>query len=167
MDMSARFLDTCASVCTPVAIATSIWSGRPHGTTVSAFMSLSLTPPLVALALDRRSALLRTLRRAGRVGINVLTADQERLARVFARTDVDRFAGVAWTEDHALPRLAGQGGWIACEVVDLVRGGDHLIVVGHVLHAVPASAPPLVYHERAFGTAVPGPALTPFVPVSP
>ncbi|TQS19102.1 flavin reductase family protein [Microbispora sp. KK1-11] len=167
MDTSARFLDTCASVCAPVAIATSMWSDRPHGTTVSAFMSLSLTPPLVALALDQRSALLRTLRRSGRVGINILTADQERLARVFARTDVDRFTGVAWTEDNALPRLVGQGGWIACQVVDIVQGGDHLVVVGHVLHAVPASVSPLVYHNRTFGTAIPLPTLNPFVSAFP
>jgi len=40
------------SVCTPVSVVTSYDSTRPHGTTVSAFCSLSLTPPMVLVALD-------------------------------------------------------------------------------------------------------------------
>ena len=34
---------------------------RPHGTTVSAFMSLSMEPPMVTIALDQNSELLGDL----------------------------------------------------------------------------------------------------------
>jgi flavin reductase (DIM6/NTAB) family NADH-FMN oxidoreductase RutF len=39
-----NFLDVMAHVCTPVTVVTTIADGVPHGTTVSAFMSLSLRP---------------------------------------------------------------------------------------------------------------------------
>ena len=44
-----------AAVCTPVTVVTTADEDGPHGATVSAFASLSLRPPLVTVALDRRS----------------------------------------------------------------------------------------------------------------
>jgi flavin reductase (DIM6/NTAB) family NADH-FMN oxidoreductase RutF len=48
-----------ADVCTPVAVVTTLRGDRPHGTTVSAFASLSMSPPMVLVSLDLRSDLLR------------------------------------------------------------------------------------------------------------
>ncbi|WP_461069861.1 flavin reductase [Streptomyces pseudoechinosporeus] len=45
---------------------------RPHGTTVSAFASLSMTPPMVLVSLGERSQLLTIIRRTGRFGLNIL-----------------------------------------------------------------------------------------------
>jgi flavin reductase (DIM6/NTAB) family NADH-FMN oxidoreductase RutF len=59
------FRSALASVCTPVAVVTSRYGGRAHGTTVSAFCSLSLEPPLVVVSLDRSSELLAMVVRAG------------------------------------------------------------------------------------------------------
>jgi flavin reductase (DIM6/NTAB) family NADH-FMN oxidoreductase RutF len=50
-----NFLDVMAQVCTPVTVVTTIADGVPHGMTVSAFMSLSLRPPVIAGALDLTS----------------------------------------------------------------------------------------------------------------
>ena len=47
-----------------------------HATTVSAFSSLSVDPPMVMLALDRRSSLLTLLREGTRFTRNVLSHDQ-------------------------------------------------------------------------------------------
>lgn len=148
----ADLRDVMAGVCAPVAIATTSTSGRPHGTTVSTFTWLSLTPPLVTIALHQKSDLLRLLRRTRRVGINLLSVHQEQLARDFAHDGVDRFSTAVWAEDHGLPMLHGSIGWVVCDSVRLVRGGDHDLVVGQVVHARHMHGPPLVYHERRFGT---------------
>lgn len=44
---ATQLKDVMAGVCTPVAVVTAMDGARPHGTTVSAFASLSMTPPMV------------------------------------------------------------------------------------------------------------------------
>lgn len=160
----SRFKDVMAGVGGPVTIVTAFDEGAPHGTTVTAFASLSLDPPMVTVALSENSALLPKIVRSGRFGVNVLTASQQGLAARFARPGVDRFAGANWRTDDGLPRLAGCLGWIACDVTQAVRGGDHYLVLGAVKDAQ-RSGPdaPLIYADRAFGTLLPCPETIPAV----
>jgi flavin reductase (DIM6/NTAB) family NADH-FMN oxidoreductase RutF len=146
------FRETMASVCTPVTVVTTCEDGHPHGTTVSAFASLSIDPPLVSIALDGASDLLALARRSGRVGVNVLAHDQHDLALRFARKGDDKFAGLDWHEEEGLPRLPGTVGWLGCRVEEVVVGGDHEIVIAAVESVAPGESAPLVYHRRRFGT---------------
>jgi flavin reductase (DIM6/NTAB) family NADH-FMN oxidoreductase RutF len=141
-----------ASVCTPVSVVTALDRDRPHGTTVSAFASLSLDPPMVLVALDRRSDVLALVRRTGRFGVNVLASSHVELALAFARKGAAKFTGVPWVVEHGVPRIPDAGGFLACRVDRLVDGGDHLVVLADVLNAETVAAPPLTYHARTFGT---------------
>jgi flavin reductase (DIM6/NTAB) family NADH-FMN oxidoreductase RutF len=152
LPLADAFREVMAGVATPVSVVTTVAGGAPHGTTVSAFASLSLRPPMVLLALDRRSDLLARLGPGSAFGVNVLGADQARLADVCARKGPGEFAGVAWQLDTGAPRLAGSPGWLACTVAQLIEGGDHVVVLGDVRRAASAAGPPLTYHLRAFGT---------------
>jgi flavin reductase (DIM6/NTAB) family NADH-FMN oxidoreductase RutF len=146
------FRDVMAEVCTPVAVVTTAVDGAPHGTTVGAFMSLSLSPPMVVVALDRTSDLLAKVRLTRRFGINVLAVSQDRLAKQFAGKGRDRFAGVTWSVADGLPRLADAIGWLACQAMAFLDGGDHILIPAHVQTAKATPAPPLAYHRRAYGT---------------
>jgi len=66
--------------------------GRTHGTTVSAFCSLSAEPPLVLVALDKRSDLLALLRASRRFAVNVLAAGQEEIGVLCATKAEDSTA---------------------------------------------------------------------------
>jgi flavin reductase (DIM6/NTAB) family NADH-FMN oxidoreductase RutF len=145
------FRDAMARVCTPVSVVTT-FDGQPHGSTVSAFSSLSLDPELILIALDRASDLLTKVVRTRRLGLNVLNADQVDLAKRFARKGLDDFAGVAWRSEHDVPRLMDATAWLACAVDDIFEGGDHRIVVGRVRAVRVRDAEPLTYHARTFGT---------------
>jgi flavin reductase (DIM6/NTAB) family NADH-FMN oxidoreductase RutF len=152
-----------ATVCSPVTIVTTTSAtsaGRvPFGTTVSAFASLSLRPPMVTVALDRDSRLLGPVLAAETFGVNVLGQGQEETATLFARRGTDRFAssGLRWRYDHDLPRLDGAPGWLVCDLARAVEGGDHVLLLGAVRAAQAQTAqaqtvPPLVYGHRAYGT---------------
>ncbi|MDT0612269.1 flavin reductase family protein [Streptomyces lancefieldiae] len=151
------FRDVMAAVASPVAVVIALDGGRPHGTTVSAFASLSLTPPMVLVSLDERSCLLAVVRRSGRFGVNVLGAHQADPASVFARSGPDKFDGIEWSPSGELPRLPGAAAWIAAEVDDCVDAGDHTVLLAHVTAAEPGegSLRPLTYHRRSFGTRTP------------
>jgi flavin reductase (DIM6/NTAB) family NADH-FMN oxidoreductase RutF len=145
------FRSTMANVCSPVAVVTALDGTRAHGTTVSAFISLSMEPPMVAVALDGSSELLGFVRRARRFGLNVLSCDQASLARRFASKGRDKAEGTVWSIDHGSPRIAGVSGWLACGVSDVVAGGDHWIVLGSVVAAEAGDAAPMTYHASTFG----------------
>jgi flavin reductase (DIM6/NTAB) family NADH-FMN oxidoreductase RutF len=151
--LADRFREVMAGVATPVSVVTSMADGLPHGTTVSAFASLSMTPPMVLVSLDRGSDLLALVRESGRFGVNVLGATQSALALAFARKGgTGKFSGVRWDVDHGLPRLPGAPGWLACDVSALVEGGDHVVALGTVVAAETLDGRPLTYHGRVFGT---------------
>lgn len=151
-NLQDRFREVMGGVATPVSVVTTLSDGRPHGTTVSAFASLSMTPPMVLVSLDRRSDLLTLVRRSGRFGLNVLGAHQTALALAFAKKGADKFADVIWGEEDGVPRLSGALGWLSCDVADLVEGGDHVVVFGAVRAAQATEGRPLTYHSRVFGT---------------
>jgi flavin reductase (DIM6/NTAB) family NADH-FMN oxidoreductase RutF len=153
------FRDVMAEVCTPVTVVTTAVDGQPHGTTVSAFMSLSLRPPMVVVALDRGSDLLAKVRLTRRLGVNVLGVSHHVLAVQFAGKGEGKFSGVAWSAADGLPRLDDAIGWLACRVEGFLDGGDHVLLTARVEDALAAPAPPLTYHRRVFGThaGFPGP----------
>jgi flavin reductase (DIM6/NTAB) family NADH-FMN oxidoreductase RutF len=147
-----RFRGVMSTVCSPVTVITAAGQDRPHGTTVSAFTSLSLDPPMVLVSLGKTSELLSFVRATGRFGVNVMGREQSAVAMAFATKGDQKFQGVRWTSVWGVPRLDGAPGWLACAVASLVSAGDHVIVLGNVLDADARWGDPLTYHSRAFGT---------------
>ncbi|MGC2652173.1 MAG: flavin reductase family protein [Mycobacterium sp.] len=147
-----RALELMAGVCAPVTIVTAADADGPHGATVSSFAGLSLEPPLITVAFERRSSLLQRILKADRFGVNLLGHGQDELAIRFAGRGTDRFAGTSWHYDGGLPRIDGAAGWAACDLHDAVEGGDHLLLLGLVTRTQHVPLPPLVYAHRTFGT---------------
>jgi len=147
-----EFRNLMAGVCAPVTVVTTTHDNVPYGSTVSAFASLSLTPPMISVALDRGSSLLARVLQTVRFGINVLAKSQEETARLFATRNVDRFGQSSWVLDHGMPRLTSVASWLVCDLAQAVEGGDHMLLLGVVTDAEKTSASPLIYSERIFGT---------------
>jgi flavin reductase (DIM6/NTAB) family NADH-FMN oxidoreductase RutF len=135
-----------------VVVATTHDDRGPHGTTVSAFTSLSIDPPMVLVALDVRSSLLDRLEVGSPLGVNVLAAHQDQVALRFATKGRDRFADVGWSVDQGAPALDDRHAWIVGRVARLVEGGDHVVVLVDVVHAEAGAQAPLTYWRRTFGT---------------
>jgi flavin reductase (DIM6/NTAB) family NADH-FMN oxidoreductase RutF/3,4-dihydroxy-2-butanone 4-phosphate synthase len=144
------FREVLGSVCTPVSVVTTLHEGTAHATTVSAFCSLSIEPPLVLVALANDSDLLRLIRVSRVFGINVLADQQYSVAQHLARKGPDKLAKVEWVEDGGLPRLLGSAGWLACRLDQVMPGGDHAIVTGLIVAADQEPREPLLYRQRRF-----------------
>jgi flavin reductase (DIM6/NTAB) family NADH-FMN oxidoreductase RutF len=137
---------------TGVTVVTAIGPNGPSGATANAVTSLSLDPPMMLACLDRGSRTLTSVREQGRFGVNALAAGQEELARRFAGKgeEAEKWAGVEWSESDQLPRLPGALLWVACELRDLIDGGDHLILTGNVLAVGSQEGNPLLFHRGAY-----------------
>jgi 3-hydroxy-9,10-secoandrosta-1,3,5(10)-triene-9,17-dione monooxygenase reductase component len=120
---------------------------------VSAFMSVSLDPPLVAFGAGRSSLTWRRMRRSARLGINVLDSGV-RDVRERARPGADRLAGLEVHVDYdGVPRIAGAVAFLLAEVVDERAAGDHVLVTCEVLDvACDDARRPLVFFGGAFGS---------------
>lgn len=125
--------------------------GRPCGLTASAFTSVSLDPPLVLVCVDHAATAHPAVDAHGWFAVNVLGKSQEHLARRFAVSGSDKFAGVAFREGRAgLPILEDVVASLECRVVQRYAGGDHTIFVGQVEGVSVAGGPPLVYFHGGY-----------------
>jgi flavin reductase (DIM6/NTAB) family NADH-FMN oxidoreductase RutF len=138
--------DVLGQFATGVTVVTSVVDGRPHGTTVNSFTAVSLNPPLVMVALDRRSTTCRNLDGAP-FAVNVLSRRQDVLARHFAGRPVT--TPVEWVAGE-VPRLAGTLAYLVCEPWRTYDGGDHLLFIGRVTEFAHAGGDPLVFYRGAF-----------------
>jgi flavin reductase (DIM6/NTAB) family NADH-FMN oxidoreductase RutF len=147
-----QFRDALAVYPTGVTVITALGPNGPSGATANAVTSLSLDPPMMLACLDRTSRTLTSVRAAGRFGVNALAAGQEALARQFAgkHPEPAKWEGIEWSESEGSPRLGGALMWVACELRDLIDGGDHLILTGTVLEADSRDARPLIFHRAAY-----------------
>ncbi|MGW5385310.1 flavin reductase family protein [Nocardia sp. NPDC003963] len=147
------FREVLAHFCSGVVVITARdESALPVGMTVGSFTSISLDPPLVGFYAGRTSTTLPHIAGHGRFCVNVLADDQDRIARGFAASGTDKFAGISWTPgDSGVPRIAGAHAWIECSITMRRPIGDHDLVVGAVeALAVTESSDPLVFHRSIF-----------------
>jgi 3-hydroxy-9,10-secoandrosta-1,3,5(10)-triene-9,17-dione monooxygenase reductase component len=132
---------------TAVTVVTALTADGPAGLSANAVTSLSLDPPLMLACLDRGSRTLRAVEESGRFGINVLGARAEELVHGFARKVPvpAKWEGVDWEAEDGVPRLAGAIAFVACELRDVLSGGDHVIVTGEVRHVAEREGDPLLF----------------------
>jgi len=151
----ADYKDALRHLAGGVSIVTTRRGGERHGMTVSAFVSVSAEPPMVAVVIDRRHSINRLLANdPACFAVSILGADQQALADRFASVrDQDRFLVGRWQEAlTGAPVLADALAWLDCTVAGRQRAGSHTIFLGAVrgCGVARADAPPLVYWNRAY-----------------
>ncbi|MEV4380957.1 flavin reductase family protein [Streptosporangium sp. NPDC049644] len=140
-----------ACFATGVVVVTASGTDGPVGMAVNSFVSVSLDPPLVLFCAAHTSTTWPAIQAAGHFCANVLSADQEELARQFARRG-DRFAGVPHTSGTTgAPVLGDVHAHVECTIVDTYEAGDHTLVLGRVLElAADDEAAPLLFYRSAY-----------------
>jgi flavin reductase (DIM6/NTAB) family NADH-FMN oxidoreductase RutF len=135
-----------------LVLVTGLHDGQPAGLTCQSFFSLSLDPPLVAVAPGRASTSWPGVSSTGNICVNVLASDQEALARTFAKSGAEKFAGVGWSPAaNGAPRLSGALAWIDCTIQESREAGDHYLVVAQVEELETGSGQPLLFYRGGFG----------------
>ena len=132
-------------------------AGKPIGVTANSFNSVSLSPPLVLWSLARLAGSMPTFERGSHYAVNILAADQHRLAERFSGKSMNRFAGVAFREGAGgAPVLEGSAAVFECFNRSQYEEGDHVIFVGEVEHCSRREgATPLIFHGGRYFTELP------------
>ena len=161
MDPSAApelFREAMAGLVSGVAVVTARRDdGTPCGLVATSVSSFSANPPSVLVSVDHSSRCHRALADGDTFGVHVLTRDQEHLAHVFAGRGDDKFAGVEWTWDEGVARIAGALSYLRCRRSALFELYDHSLLVGDVTGGTVDAGEPLVYVRRSFASRVVSP----------
>lgn len=144
----ASFRAAIGMLPTGVTIVTATGPDGPAGATANAVSSLSIEPTLMLACLDRGSRTLLAVQAANAFGVSVLQAGQAEIARRFA-TKVpvaDKWQGIDWSERGGVPAIDDALVFVACELRDVIAGGDHVIVTGEVRELDAGAGSPLLFH---------------------
>ena len=139
---------------TGVTVISSAHNGALHGMTVNSFTSVSLSPPMV-LYCSTLGATYECVVAHRHFVVNILSAEQLELARVFAGqtgvADSERFGGVQYSLNQAgCPVLDGCLAHLECKVKQVIRAGDHEIILAEVEAIREAEGPPLLFFRGKF-----------------
>lgn len=150
----AHFRQVLGHFSTGVVVVTACDERGPAGMSAQSVVSLSLDPPLVLFCPAKSSTTWPRIRSSGEFALNILATDQEHLAKAFARSGGDKFAGVPWEPGHrGSPLLAGVLAHVECSLEQVYDGGDHDIVVGRVHDLdVRRDAAPLLFYRGSYAT---------------
>jgi flavin reductase ActVB len=147
----SSFRDALSRFASGVVVVTAHAPEGPIGFTASAFSSVSLEPALVMVCVGKKASTYAGIVGAPLFGVSVLQARHEWIAEQFARSGVDRFAGVPLSPEASVPIVQGALAQLECSRYARHDAGDHTILVGKVLDARTASGRPLVHFARTFG----------------
>lgn len=111
-------------------------TGGPRGFTCNAVCSVSVTPPLLLISVDKRSQTLSALESAQAFMVDFLSASGQEASRVFANKGQNKFANV-----RRRPSEIAEGAPILsdvtlacaeCRVVQTIEAGDHWLFIAQV-----------------------------------
>lgn len=124
-----------------------------HGITVSAFSSVSLSPPLVAVIIEKTAGSHHAFMDSGIFAVNILSSEQAGLSDHFAFTHHNKFEGVEYSiNEDGLPWLDESLVNMSCRLRHSFDGGDHTIFVGEVIASRTSDRGSLVYFRGGYHT---------------
>lgn len=144
-----QFKDAMGRFATGVTVVTVGTPGGPRGLTVNAFLSLSLDPPLVGVAIAHRARTYDLLRDATSFGVSILSDHQQAHSNLFAGAASD--AEPEFEELDGVPMLKEAVAQVACEMHARHVVGDHDLFVGRVAALQVNGGTPLLYHRGRYG----------------
>lgn len=146
-----RFKAAMSRFATGVAIVTALEGSDPVGFTCQSLISLSLDPPLVALAPAKTSTSWPRIAKGGTFCVNLLSQDQLELCYRFAKSGAQKYKAVDWVPGRlGDPTLPGALASLECRLEITHDAGDHEIVIGRVVEIELNDGEPLVYYRRSF-----------------
>jgi flavin reductase (DIM6/NTAB) family NADH-FMN oxidoreductase RutF len=145
------FRDAVGEFATGVAVVVVADGDRTAGMTLNSFASVSLDPLLVLIALGHGSRTLSLVAHTGRFSISILHRAQRDVAIDFAAPGAPFPAQHTATTRDGFVVIAGAASTHHCTVRDVIRAGDHDLVLGQVIGITHMGGEPLVFHRGKFG----------------
>ncbi|MEN2766324.1 flavin reductase family protein [Ornithinibacillus xuwenensis] len=139
------YRDALGRFATGVTVVTTEYNHHIMAMTVNAFMSVSLSPKLIAISIDQKARMYHPLQQTGQFGISILTEDQELHSRHFAKQLKDEQL-ISFKMLKGVPILEDSLASLACRVTEKVKAGDHLLFIAEVSDFNVSNGEPIIFY---------------------
>ncbi len=143
------FRNACGKFATGITVVTVEVDGEIHGMTANAFMSVSLTPPLVVVSVDKKAHMHSLIPQSQRYAISVLAHDQEIQSNHFAGQKREDFAP-EFEQRHGQPVIANAIAYFVTTLYSTHEAGDHTLYIGQVEYFESTQADPVLYYAGKY-----------------
>jgi flavin reductase (DIM6/NTAB) family NADH-FMN oxidoreductase RutF len=143
-----QFRNAMGNFATGVTVITTEVNGIAHGMTANAFISVSLNPKLVLVAIDKKAKMLGFIQQGQKFAVSILAKEQQ--------TESMRFAGQVkevpyeFEDFHNTPVVKDTLTTAVCNVHKEVEAGDHILIIGEVIHLRVNHGDPLIYFQGKY-----------------
>ena len=138
----------------PLTVVTAQHEGRRGGQIAVGAFAASIVPaqPRLLVQVQKRNHTNSLITASGRFAVHVIAREQWRWVRRWgfrSQTEADKFEGLDWfAHESGPPILEGVLGWMTCQVVNGMDGGDMAIWLADVTDAARNTrAQPIRWHE--------------------
>lgn len=152
---TSDFIEAMSQHAASVTIVTTIEADERYGLTATAVCSLTATPPRMLVCINKSGSSHEKILGAGIFAVNVLSEDQENVAKAFSGMlgkEFDRFSAGDWTMlATGCPILKDSSSSFDCKLVQTIDQTTHTIFIGEVLATTTKPGhDSLVYADRRF-----------------
>ena len=133
-----------------VTVITAQKDGETHGMTASAFMSVSLDPPLVLESVGKKARMHSILMEAERYGVSILNTAQAEASNHFAGFGKEDY-NPRFEDLNNFPVIDGAVAQLVCKIVDKHEAGDHTLFIAQVEAVNYNDDAPILYYRRKYG----------------
>ena len=158
-DPALAFRRTLGMFTSGVTLVTTRRGENVHGMPAGAFVSVSLSPPLVLVALERQAQLCSMLHDGTHFGVSVLADGQAGLTERLAGRTGDDLPEARFVTVRDTPLVDGALAHLVARVVRAYWGGDHSLFLGQVEHAHYGEGRPLLFHGGRYERIVDDPGV--------
>lgn len=146
-----EFRQTLGRFASGVTVITVRDAQERRGMTASAFVSVSMKPPLVLVSVDVRAQMHSVLSRdeLTHFGVNILSAAQRSLSDHFAGRP-GAVSSVPWFDHEGLPLIGGSVAQLVCRKERVIPAGDHMLYLGFVEYSRYTDDDPLLYFRGQY-----------------
>lgn len=142
------FKQTMRRFASGVTVVTIQDQDKVQGITVSAFISVSLEPPLALVSIAKKASIHPKMLNVSHYGVSILSQPQDRVSNHFAGWDKDVAPNYTVLDDH--PVIDGALCQLVCRTVDRHDAGDHTLFVGQLEALAWHEGEPLVYFNGQY-----------------
>ncbi|WP_322028958.1 flavin reductase family protein [Paraburkholderia sp. J76] len=130
--------------------------GPLAGMTATAVTSVSASPPIVLVCINRANASLAHVQTTGNFVVNVLARSEQELAQRFSRpiSPQEKFQSGTWIRiKTGAPALASAMVNLDCSVERIIEIGTHAVIFGHIEGTAISGdiTAPLLYSQGTYG----------------
>jgi flavin reductase (DIM6/NTAB) family NADH-FMN oxidoreductase RutF len=144
-----NFRNAMGKFATGITVVSMKFDSEIVAMTVNAFMSVSLSPKLIAISINQKASMHKRLVSGKSFGISILSQKQENLSKYFAK-QLEEIEEIEFISLNETPVLKGATAILACKTVDTIRAGDHTIFTAEVTDFALSDEEPIIFYNGEY-----------------